>query len=328
MSGSGSGEPAPSRLEFLLIDDFALLSYASVAEAFRAANILSGRRLYSWRHRSVTGEPAQASNGLALMVDGLLGASEPTDFLFVFAGGNPAEFRHRRTLQRLRDAAARGAAIVGVSGGAYLLARAGLLDGYRCTIHWEHEPAFREAFPNLALERSLFVIDRARLTCAGGTAGLDLAVEIIRRAHGASLAMRVGVWFIQSQAREGGGEQRAAIGQRYRTSSPNLLAALRAMESSIGDPLRRAQLAKIAGVSLRQLERLFSSQLHRTIGQQYVELRLDAAQRLLRETELSRTEVAIACGFANVSHFSRAFRIRFGEPPSRYRSVHHSARHV
>jgi transcriptional regulator GlxA family with amidase domain len=308
-------------LGFLLIDDFALMSYAALVEAFRAANTLSGRALYRWRHYSVAGAPARASNGVEIVVDGIPDArAEPCDILFICAGGNPSAFANRDTFARLRDAAARGTVIAGVSGGPYILARAGLLAGRRCTVHWEHEPAFREAFPQLEVKGGLYVIDGPRITCAGGTAGLDLAVELIGRHHGAVIAARVGEWFIRTQPREGSGAQRQALAARYHVSHPGIVAALAAMEAHIAEPLERRELAARAGVSLRQLERLFAHHIGQTIGQHYLGLRLDAARRLLRETGLSRLDVAVACGFADVSHFSRSFRRRFGQSPLQARS--------
>ena len=304
---------------FLLIDDFALMSYASVIEPFRAANQLSGRSLYAWRHFSIDGGPARGSNGVDIVVDGVLGRTEPLDILMVCAGGNPSAFRHRATLIRLRQAAARGVTIGGISGGPFILARAGLLDGYRATIHWEHAHAFAEAFPTLDLDHGLYVIDGRRLTCAGGIAGLDLAIELIGAAHGAALATRVGEWYIRTQQREGGGAQRSSIGRRYGVSHTGLIASLAAMEASTAEPLSRDALALSAGVSVRQLERLFVSHLGRTIGQEYMRQRLDAAMRLLRESDLGRIEIAVACGFVDAGHFSRAFRSRFGITPSRAR---------
>ena len=308
-----------TRIGFLLIDDFALMSYASVAEPFRAANVLSGLPLYAWRNYSADGRPARASSGLEMVVDGMLGRAEPLDLLFVCAGGNPAGFDDPATLSRLRATAARGVRIGGVSGGPYVMARAGLLDGYRCTIHWEHEPAFAEAFPAVRVERGLYVIDGSRLSCAGGIAGLDLAVELIGDAHGPTLAARVGEWYIRAHARDGGGAQRPSIAVRYRISHPGLIRALDAMHEHVAEPLPRDALATVAGVSVRQLERLFATYVGRAVGQEYLRIRLDAAMQLLRETALPRIEVAVACGFVDASHFSRAFRGRFGMTPSRAR---------
>lgn len=308
-----------TRIGFLLIDGFALMSYASLVEPFRAANTLSGTTLYSWRNFSVDGGPARASSGLDVVVDGVLGRAEPVDLLFVCAGGNPAGFDDAATLGRLRQAAVRGARIGGVSGGPYVLARAGLLDGYRCTIHWEHETAFKEAFPAIHVERGLYVIDGQRLSCAGGIAGLDLAIDLIGTAHGPGLAAKVGEWYIRTHARPAGGAQRPSVAARYGLSHRGLLASLTAMQDNVSEPLRREDLARIASVSVRQLERLFAAHVGRTVGQEYLRLRLEAAMHLLRETALPRVEVAVACGFADVSHFSRAFRRRYEMTPLRAR---------
>ncbi len=306
----------PTRLGFLLIDGFALMSYAPVIEPFRAANRLSGSEHYVWRHYSVDGDPALASNGIAITVDGSVDSIDDIDMLFVCAGGNPALFNDARCFAQLRRASRFGARLVGVSGGPFILARAGLLDGYRCTIHWEHEAAFAEIFAAPRLERGLFVIDRDRITCAGGLAGLDLAAALISRDFGAGLARRVSDWYIQTEQRQGGGAQRPDPGQRYRISSENLACALAAMESNFADPLDRSSLASIAKVSVRQLERLFAGQLGTTMAAHYQTLRLDNARRLLSETRMSIAEVAAASGFASASHFSKAFKRHFSFPPS------------
>jgi transcriptional regulator GlxA family with amidase domain len=123
------------------------MSYASAVEPLRAANILSGETLYVWRHISVDSKPVAASNGAEIRVDQAIGATAGMHAVLVCAGGNPTLFRDRRMLQWLRRLARHRIRIGGVSGGPYLLARAGLLDGRSCTIHWEHFPAFVEEFP-------------------------------------------------------------------------------------------------------------------------------------------------------------------------------------
>lgn len=306
----------PIRLGYLLIDGFALMSYAPVIEPFRAANRLSGEDHYVWRHYSIDGTPALASTGTPLAVDGPVDAIDDTDMLFVCAGGNPALFDDANTFAHLRRASRFGMRLVGVSGGPVILARSGLLDGYRCTVHWEHEAAFFETFTAPLLERGLFVIDRDRITCAGGLAGLDLAVALISQKLGAGLARRVSDWYIQSEQREGGGAQRAAPGQRYRVSSSALVRALAAMEENLGEPVNRQALAAAANISVRQLERLFSAQLGTTIAAHDLALRLDRSRRLLVETTMAITEVAAASGFASASHYSREFKRRFSIPPS------------
>lgn len=296
------------------------MSYASIIEPFRAANRLSGRALYEWRHYSVDGEPVRPSTGVAMQVDGAINGNLEADMIFVCAGGNPAVFDHRGTFAALRRLSARGVVIGGVSGGAFVLARAGTLGGYRCTIHWEHERAFTETFPTIAFERGLFVRDRNRITCAGGTAGLDLVTELIVDAHGPELAQLVSDWYIRTQKRPAEGAQRGTISQRYRVSHPGLVIALEMMEANKEETVERDALASAAGLSIRQLERLFKAHMRTSIREHYLRIRLDEAMRLLRETDLSRAMVTVACGFRSTNHFSRSFRGRFAMSPSEARA--------
>jgi transcriptional regulator GlxA family with amidase domain len=306
---------APRQIGFLLLPGFSLLSYASAAEPLRAANRLSGHSLYRWIHVSAQGRPVQASSGLAIAADQRVGDDCPFDMILVCAGGNPALHRNASTLSWLRKQARRGVRIGGVSGGPYILARAGLLDGFRCTIHWEHLAAFEEEFPQLDIRRTLYEIDRGRLTCAGGIAGFDMMRAIIAAEHGSALATAVSEWFLQTQLRAGSGPQRLTLRERYGVAHPKLLDALRAIEDSVDKPLSRASLARAISLSVRQLERLFAGHLGTTIGDLYLKIRLDRARALVHETALPLLEVAIACGFANGSHFSRAYRKRFGVSP-------------
>jgi transcriptional regulator GlxA family with amidase domain len=312
--------PPPSdqttRVGVLLIPGFALLPYACTIDPLRAANTLSGRPLYEWTNLSPDGAPATASSGLAVPAACRLADAPPLDIVLVVAGGNPATFRDTATFDWLRRVARGGARMGGVSGGPWLLARAGLLHGHRLTLHWEHAEAFAEEFPDLDLRRSLFEIDRLRLTCSGGTSPLDMMHAVIAGRHGAGLAIAVSDWFMQSEIREGANPQRMALRHRTGTSNRALLRVLEAMERAVETPLPRATLADMAGVSLRQLERLFHTHLGRTPGEHYALVRLDRSRLLLRQSGLSILEVAVACGFGSASHFSRAYRRAFGHTPS------------
>jgi transcriptional regulator GlxA family with amidase domain len=309
------------QIGFLLVPGFSLLSYASTIEPLRAANRLSGRTLYTWSHVSTDGQAVSASSGLAIAADHSVGDDLDLDTIFVCAGGNPALFRQRRSLAWLRKLARRGVRIGGVSGGPYILARAGLLEGYRCTIHWEHMAAFREDFPELESHRTLYEIDRDRLTCAGGIAALDMMRAIIGNQHGPSLANSVSGWFLQTHLRLGSGTQRLTLRERYGTSNRTLLKALEAMEASAESPRPRKWLSQRAGVSIRQLERLFATHLKTTIGAQYLKLRLDRANRLLHETTIPILAVAVACGFVSASHFSRSYKNQYGKTPKQERET-------
>jgi transcriptional regulator GlxA family with amidase domain len=255
-----------------------------------------------------------------IRADAQIGDALELDLLLVCAAGNPAHFQDKRTLVRLRYLASRKVRIGGVSGGSYILARARLLDGYRCTIHWEHRPAFIEAFPQLDVQNGLYVIDRDRLTCAGGIAGLDLATALIAEDHGRHLATMVNDWYLQTQLREAHTTQRVSLRERYRTSNKKVLATLAAMEKNLEKPLDRLALAKRSQVSVRQLERLFRSNLRQTVGATYMRIRMAKAATLLKETSVPLVDVALASGFASASHFSRAFASWHGQPPSSFRN--------
>jgi transcriptional regulator GlxA family with amidase domain len=308
--------PAIRSVGFLLVPGFALMSYASAVEPLRAANRLSGKTLYRWWHAAPGDQPAIASSGAAVLPDFELGANVgDLDLMLVCAGGNPATFSDRRTFAWLRKLARQGVAIGGVSAGPFIVARAGLLAGRRCTVHWEHLPAFQEAFPDVELTRSLFEIDRDRITCSGGVAGLDMMVALITRDHGYELGAAVSDWFLHTHVREGTGPQRMDLRFRLGVADEKLLKALKAMEAHLEAPLPRQRLASLAGASLRQLERSFSSHLGHGIHEHYLALRLGRSRQLLRETSLSILEVALATGFASASQFSRAFGRRFGFRP-------------
>jgi transcriptional regulator GlxA family with amidase domain len=304
-----------ARFGFLLLPGFPLMSYASAVEPLRAANALAGCTLYEWRHVTFDGALLTASNGIAFAADARLADTLELDALFVCAGGNPAMFDHAPTFAVLRALARRGLPIAGMSGGSYVLARAGLLDGYRCTIHWEHIPAFVEEFPLLQVERTLFVIDRGRTTCAGGIAALDMMIEIIARAHGRELATAVSEWYLRTHPREGTDSQRMGLRERVGVANAKLLATLALMEKRLENPASRVELAAAAGVTVRQLERLFATHLKTTIGKRYVETRVERARVLLRQSSLPIAEVAVACGFVSTSHFSRVYKAQFGMSP-------------
>ena len=302
----------------VLIDGFPMMAYASVMEPFRAANHLADEHLYDWQHLAVSGGEVRASNGVTFHADHDLEADTDYDIVFVCAGGNPKDIRAGRLLSWLRRVERTGCRIGGVSAGPFVLALAGLLDGYRCTIHWDHMPAFIETFPHLRVEGGLYVIDRGRLTCAGGIAGLDLAINLIAEDHGADLATAVRDWYISAEVRGGAGTQRSSLTERYGVRHDGLLKVLAYMEANIEEPAPRRERARIAGLSLRQLDRLFSSHLGETVSDHYHRIRLDHGRHLLQETAMPVTEVALACGYANAQHFSKKFKERFGLPPGKW----------
>lgn len=307
----------PYRVGFLLIPGYALMSHASAVEPLRAANLLSGENLYEWVHIAPSGDRVASSSGPETPCEAAVEALPRLDLLMVIAGGRPETFDHAPTLACLRRAAREGVRIGGVSGGPVILARAGLMKGRHMTVHWEHAAGLAEERPDLMLSRALYMIDRDRVTCAGGAAPLDMMHALIAEQHGPDLAAAVSDWFLHTEIRPAGGPQRGGAAERWGVRHPKLLAAYEMMEGAVAEPLSRAEIAARVGLSERQLGRLFSEKIGKGFAATYRELRLTRARTLIQQTSLPLTEIAYACGFSTPSHFSAAYRAWAGRPPSR-----------
>src|SRR6056297_1897159 len=304
------------RIGVLPIPGFAALSYASTVEMLRAANLLSRERLYDVINIGPEDGPVQSSGAMQVACEARVGTEIDLDYLFVVAGGDPMSFDDARIMAWLGRVARKGVQLGGVSGGPVILAKAGLMAGRRMTVHWEHAAALAELSPQLMIERTLYVIDRDRVTCAGGTAPIDLMHALITRHHGAPFARLVSDWFMHTEVRPSAGPQRAGLVERVGCNVPAVLDAVEMMETHVADPVKLGDLANAAGVSPRQLNRLFHDRLGRSTMGYYRDLRLETARALLRNAPLSLTEIALATGFASSSHFSRVYAQHFGGPPS------------
>ncbi len=313
---------AKRRIAFVVVEGFALMSFAAVTEPLRAANLLAGRRIYELFHFAAgpgTTKTLNSSSAAAVAVGDLQETTDTFDLALVVAGGDPVGFRSPRLFRWLRRQAQHGCMLGGVSGGPAILANAGVMDNRRMTVHWEHYAALAERHPGLLLERTLYVVDRDRMTCAGGTAPLDMMHALIAEHHGPDFARKVSDWFMHTDVRPAGGPQRAGLAQRYGTNRPAVLAAIEVMENHVADPLPLAALAGVVGVSVRQLNRQFQAGLGRSAGAFYRALRLEKSRELLHQTSLPVLEIAIATGFSGAAHFATAYRQRYGAAPSRDR---------
>jgi len=307
------------RIGILPIEGFAAMSYACLTEPMRAANLLARRTLYEMIDFGTSDSPVPSSGAMSVAPQARVGDDLVLDYLFVAAGGDPTTYNNRAVMNWLAHMARLGVPLGGVSGGPIILARAGLMTGRRMTVHWEHATALAEISPHLLIERQLYVIDRDRVTCAGGTAPMDLMHALITQHHGAPFARLVSDWFMHTEIRPSVGPQRGGLVERVGSTNASILDAVEAMEAHVAEPLPLDRLAGFSGLSPRQLNRLFRDKLGRSVMRYYRELRLEKAQSLLRNSPLSLTEIALATGFANSSHFSRAYAAQFGQPPSSYR---------
>lgn len=308
------------RIGFVLLPNFALMSYASATEPLRAANLIAGSPLYEVVPLSADGRPVRSSAGPEIACGRLADHGGACHTLHVCAGGNPADWRGSAALHApLRRFARDGVRIGGISSGAYVLAEAGLLETCDFTIHWEHAPLLRETFPHLAPRQARFVIDGGRMTCGGGVAPLDMMHALIAGRMGADFARRVSDWYLHTAVAEPADPQRGSAAERHGTNHPALLAVLEKMETAIETPLSRSEMARLAGISPRHLDRLFLAHRGRGFLATYRGIRLERARRLLEQSPLSVAEIAYATGFSGAGHFARAFKAAYGRTPAKAR---------
>lgn len=317
---SKNAKKEPKEIGLLLVPEFSMLAFTSSIEPLRAANRLSGRSLYTWKVLSLDGETVYASNGVGVAADAALTEKPSLDTLVVCAGLKAGVYSTPPLLGILRDYARTGVAIGGVCTGSHLLARAGLLDGHRCTIHWEDVEGFAENFPHLDITATLFEIDRNRYTCSGGTAPLDMMIFAIAQDHGRELAINVAELLLHNFVRVPHDTQRMPIKHRTGLNQPKLLAAIAHMEAYIETPVSISNIAEATEVSARQLERLFRFKLDKTPSRYYLEVRLQRAKLLLVQTTMPIIQVAVATGFTSASHFAKSYKELFGRSPSAERS--------
>ena len=277
----------PKLFGFLLHPRFSMMAFSSAVEPLRAANRQADRQIYDWRIVSRDGGPVSSSSDIAVLPHGGIDDFEFLPNVVVVAGISAQLLDDKRIFAWLRRLERRGARMGALSTGSYTLAKAGLLDGYRCTIHWENLAGFREDFPEIEATEELFEIDRSRFTCSGGTATLDLMLSLIAADHGRALATKVAEQFIHERIRDPHDRQRMNLRSRLGISHPRLLNVLELMEQNLEEPLARTKLARRTGLSTRQLERLFRKYLGRTPTRYYQELRLERARILLTQTSMT-----------------------------------------
>ena len=321
MIESPSAQARVRRFVFVLLRDFTMLSFACAVEPLRIANRMAGRPVYSWVLAGEGGENVTCSNGSVFKLDMDLGELSRDDTALICGGIDVQAATTRPILNWLRREARRGVTIGGLCTAAHALAKAGLLDGRKATIHWENQDSFMEEFEEVNLTKSVFVIDGNRLTTAGGTASIDLMLKIIADDHGEELANAVADQLIYSSIRTDQDTQRLSIPTRIGVRHPKLSRVIQIMEQQVEEPISPATLAHDVGLSTRQLERLFRRYLDRSPKRYYMELRLQKARNLLMQTDMSVINVALACGFASPSHFSKCYRAHYGTTPYRERGT-------
>ena len=316
-----AGAEKSRRFVFVLLDNFTLLCFAAAVESLRIANRMADETLYDWVLAGEGGQAVSCSAGATFNVDIDLEELRRDDVVMVCGGIHVQAATTKKVLSWLRREARRGLTVAGLCTAAYTVAKAGLLDGKRATIHWENHDSFLEEFEEVDLTKSVFVVDGNRMTTAGGTSSIDLMLKIIADDHGEKLANAVADQLIYSTIRTDQDTQRLSVPTRIGVRHPKLSQVIQMMESNIEEPISPSVLAKDVGMSTRQLERLFRRYLNRSPKRYYMELRLQKARNLLMQTDMTVINVALACGFASPSHFSKCYRSHYNTTPYRERGA-------
>jgi len=317
----------PRCFVFFLVPDFSMIAFATAIEVLRLANRMIGQEAYSWRLASVDGESVSASNGVSVAAPSslsderrmLLGKDRPS-MVFVCSGINVEKFDNKSVYAWIREEHNRGVSVGGLCTGAYLLAKAGLLSGRRCAIHWENLPGFQEAYPRAEVYADLFEVDGNVYTCAGGTAALDMMLSLVAEDYDENIINAICEQALTDRVRGPHDRQRLPLRARLGVQNARILSIIEMMEANLSEPLTLIEIADHAGLSRRQIERLFRQHMGRSPARYYLEIRLDRARHLLIQSPLPVVEVAVACGFVSASHFSKCYRELYGRSPQQERA--------
>ena len=318
--------PAKRSFVFFLVPDFTMIAFATALDPLRSANRMLGYDAYKWRLASIDGRPVKASNGVECAVNTSLdderrkmAGSDRPDMVIVCSGLNVESYSNRTAFAWLREEYNRGVAVGGLCTGAHVLAAAGLLSNKRCAIHWENLPGFSEAFPKANVFADLFEVDQNIYTCAGGTAALDMMLKLIGDDFDESLVNRVCEQVLTDRVRSPTDRQRLPLRARLGVQNTKVLSIIELMEANLSEPLSLIEVASHVGLSRRQIERLFRTEMGRSPARYYLEIRLDRARHLLIQSSMPVVEVAVACGFVSASHFSKCYRELYSRSPQQER---------
>lgn len=303
----------PLTLALLVLPQASILEVASTLDPLRAANRHLGVEAYRWRVVSPGGGAVPLTCGIELPASGPLAAAEGADALIVIAGFRQSEVATAPLIRDLARMAPRFAAMGGIDAGAWVLARAGLLGGYRATVHWEDLEDFAAAHPEIDVLPDRFVLDRSRFTAAGAAPATDLMLHLIRARHGPALALQVAASFLTT-ARDGR-EPQIRPTQPDPRLEPRVAAAIARMDARLDAPESTSETARALGLSPRRLEQLFRVNVAMTPAAYALSLRLAAARRLITDTRHPLAEIALRTGFSAPSTLSRAFKRHYGQSP-------------
>lgn len=316
-----AGEERLGGLAILVLPGFSHLALGAFIEPLSLANSAAEREVFTWRVLTPDGKAVLSRSCIAVESQGDLRELTQNDFdqLVVISGQALDSRQFPEVSAGLRSIARRNIKITAIGTATWLLAHAGVMTDTLCTIHWSQMAAFSEAFKDANVCNALFVTDGQISTCAGEIAAFDLALDLVTRYAGADVVKEVCRYTTMINHRSGLERQTSPAGLTFAGTNSKLASALHLMEDNIEFPIGLAEVAKRTKISVRQLERLFMQHVGNSPAKHYKRMRLEHARRLVEQTGLSLTEIAIACGFASASHFSKCFKELYGATPTRCR---------
>lgn len=300
----------------LVLPDASLMSLAATLDPMRAANRTAGAQVFDWQVVSIDGQPVVTSSGLPVQVDAAFDPQQPGELLIVVAAFNVMRHATPQVLAAIRTAARRASMIGGVEAGSWVLAKTGLLDDRTATTHWEDLEDFAARFPHVQVIPDRWVIDGNIFTTGGAAPALDFMLALIRARRGYGAALSVASLYVYEEMHLPSDAQPLVSMGRIGRREPRVAEAIRIMEEHLDAPLPVSVIAKRAGCATRTLEGLFRDLVQVSPGAYYLSLRLQAARRLVVDTDLSMAETAVRTGFSSIASLSRAFRRQYGHPPT------------
>jgi transcriptional regulator GlxA family with amidase domain len=310
---------ADRRFHFVLLPGFWMLSLVPALDTLVNANLLAGRTMYDWVLCSQDGQPVASTQGTPTPVDfGLDYCGTPTDIVIV-AGTGVEQMDLSRLSVWLGRKVRGDVRVAGLGSAAFVMARANLLNDVPATMHWHYRDSFAETFPEVELSSRPYISEGNRLTSSGGVTSIDLFLDLIAQDHGVDFSIAVADSMNYQSVRQVQQSLRVDAPSSLRVTHPKLTPVLQTIEQNLEFPVPPSELAGLAGVSTRQLERLFRQYLGQTPKQYYMSARLRRAHFLLAQTQMSVMDVALACGFQSANHFAKCFRLEFGQTPAQMR---------
>lgn len=306
------------RLGFLIFNGFPMSCLTSMIEPLRAANEIVGKKAFSWQLIGETNARIMSSAQVAFDPDIALGDAQGLDYIFLLSAPKSDFSDPKASNGILRRLVQHGMQIGGISGGIFPLARAGLLDGYTCSVHWCYRAAFEVEFPQIETIDDVIFSDRSRITVSGAAAGFDAMLNLIAQQLDAEVMTEVACWFQHPLVRGAGVQQRIPTARSSCTDDmlpKQIQKAVQLFSESFEDPISVTEVADIIGLSPRQMERKFKQ----TTGQGpinfYRSKRMHAARQLVLYSNGSLSQIALAVGYSTAAPMVKYYRDEFGLTP-------------